>query len=912
MHYFRNASIKRTGLSVLVVALIFLTGLFPQPAYAASIRYAAPSATGSGDCSSWTNACTLQTALTGASSGDTIWAAADTYYPTTDTDRTISFNLKNGVSVYGGFAGTETQFSQRNPAVNPTILSGDIGMANDASDNSYHVVDGSGTDSTAVLDGVTITAGNGDGTGNQGKGGGLYNNDSSPTLSNVTFDNNSATQGGGVFNDHTLTGSSPTFTNVTFVNNSASYGGGLYNFTHSNPILVNVTFENNHASPRGGAIYNNNSSPSLTNVTVGSNTAPGGGSAIYLDYGSPTIQDSVFWGASMMVGNLGMSDAITISDSIVQGDCPAMVDCTNVRDVDPLLGVLKDNGGDTPTMALGGGSPAVDAGNNATCAATDQRNVSRPQGANCDMGAFEVQPQPGPGFVVNSAADTDDGICAVVTENDCTLREAINAANSYSGAATITFASAVFSTSQTINLTGVLPTITNTITITGPGQSLLTVDGNNANRVFVADTGSDLTLEGLTIAHGNATGPGGGIDVIQGPLTVSNSTLISNTASTRGGGIYFNGGGTLTVTNTTFLSNTSESGGGIGVRSGTASLTDCIFSDNTATYGGGIYNLSTTTVTSNTFSNNSTTSNGGGGIYNQGIMLTVTGSNFTGNTAPFGGGIATVDNATTVSNSVFSGNKALLSAGGGIYAQGSQTTLAVVNSMFDGNTASTAHGGGLSINGDVLTASVTGSTFSGNSASDYGGGIASAAPLTVTNSTFSGNSAANTGGGIDVRGGTTTTVNNSTISGNSAGSNGGGIYINGGTLTLNNNIIANSTSGGDCHRAAGTIDSQNSLIQDDLTCVNGTSTNNLTGDPLLGTLADNGGPTQTMALLDGSPAINAGDNTLALDANGNALNYDQRGSGYDRIANGTVDMGAYEVSETAPAMYYINLPLIYR
>ena len=907
MQYIRNASIKITGLSVLIIALIVLAGLFPQPAYAASIRYAAPSATGLGDCSSWTNACTLQTAITGASSGDTIWAAAGTYYPTTDTDRTISFNLKNGVSVYGGFAGTETLFSQRDPAANPTILSGDIGTANDASDNSYHVVDGNGTDSTAVLDGVTITAGNGDGTNNQGKGGGLYNNDSSPTLSNVTFENNSATQGGGVFNDRTSTGSSPTFTNVTFENNSASYGGGLYNLVNSNPILTNVTFNGNHASPRGGAIYNNNSSPSLTNVTVGSNTAPGGGSAIYLDYGSPIIQDSIFWGSSMTVGNLGMSDTITISDSIVQGGCPVMVDCTNVLDVNPLLGTLQDNGGDTPTMALGGGSPAVDAGNNATCAATDQRSVSRPQGVNCDMGAFEVQPQPGPDFVVNSTADTDDGICAVVTENDCTLREAINAANNYSGAATITFASAVFSTSQTIPLTGVLPTITNTITITGPGQSLLTVDGNNANRVFVADTGSELTLEDLTIAHGNATGPGGGVDVIQGPLTVSNSTFIGNTASTRGGGIYFNGGGTLTVTNTTFLSNTSSSsGGGIGMRSGTASLTDCIFSDNTATYGGAIYNWDTTTVTSSTFSNNSTTSNGGGGIYNQGTLLTVTGSTFTGNTAPFGGGIATIDYATTVSNSIFSGNTALLSTGGGgIYAQGSRTTLAVVNSTFDGNTASTAHGGGLSINGDVLTASVTGSTFSGNSASDYGGGIASAAPLTITNSTFSGNSAVNTGGGIDVRGGTTTTVNNSTISGNSAGSNGGGIYANGGTLTLNNDIIANSTSGGDCHRAAGTIDAQNNLIQDGLSCVNGTSTNNLTGDPLLDTLADNGGPTQTIALLPGSPAIDAGDDGTCADA-GTVNDLDQRG--ILRPQGSHCDIGAFEFARLHPRHVHRRQP----
>ena len=698
-----------------------------------------------------------------------------------------------------------------------------------------------------------------------------------------------------MFNGRTSTGSSPTLTDVTFTGNNASYGGGLYNLVGSNATLINVTFDGNHASTRGGAIYNNNSSPTLTNVTVGSNTAPGGGSAIYLDYGSPVIQDSIFWGSSMTVGNLGMTDTITITDSIVQGGCPAMSACTNVLDVNPLLGTLQANGGDTPTMALGGGSPAVDAGNNATCAPTDQRNVSRPQGTNCDMGAFEVQPQPGPGFVVNSTADTDDGICAVVTENDCTLREAINAANGYSGTATITFASGVFSTPQTINLTGVLPDITGTIVINGPGSGLLTVDGNSADRVFVSNSATSLTLDGLTIAHGSATGPGGGIDVTQGSLTVSNSTLTGNTATTRGGGIYYNGSSTLEVSNTIFTGNTATVfGGALTVRNGTATLTGCTLSGNTATYGGGLFNWDTTSVINSTFSNNQTTGNGGGGIYNQGSMLTVTGSEFSGNTADFGGGIATVDYAAIVSNSVFSANTALLaSGGGGIYAQGSRTTLAITNSIFDGNLANNVNGsgGGLTVSADILTATVTGSTFSGNSAGNNGGGISTAGPLSVTNSTISGNSAAATGGGIDTRSGATTTLNNTTISGNSAGGNGGGIYINGGTLNLNNNIIANSTSGGDCHRVAGTINAQNSLIQDGLACVNGTSTDNLTGDPLLGALADNGSLVQTLALLPGSPAIDAGDDTLCADA-ATVNNLDQRG--IVRPQGSHCDLGSFE------------------
>ena len=119
---------------------------------------------------SWANACTLQTALTSAVSGDEIWVAAGTYKPTTGTDRSATFQLKNGVAIYGGFAGTETARDQRNPVANLTILSGDIDN-NDSqtpiitdlttvtgnTTNSYHVVTGA---TGATLDGFTITAGN--------------------------------------------------------------------------------------------------------------------------------------------------------------------------------------------------------------------------------------------------------------------------------------------------------------------------------------------------------------------------------------------------------------------------------------------------------------------------------------------------------------------------------------------------------------------------------------------------------------------------------------------------------------------------------------------------------------------------------------------------------------------------------
>ena len=131
----------------------------------------------------------------GAVASDEIWVAAATYKPTATADRTISFALKNGVGVYGGFNGTETMRSQRNPAVNVTILSGDIGTAGSAADNSYHVVTSDGTvTNTGKLDGFTVSGGQADGNpvSNQDRGAGIWVNGGSAFISGVTFTANFA------------------------------------------------------------------------------------------------------------------------------------------------------------------------------------------------------------------------------------------------------------------------------------------------------------------------------------------------------------------------------------------------------------------------------------------------------------------------------------------------------------------------------------------------------------------------------------------------------------------------------------------------------------------------------------------------------------------------------------------------
>jgi uncharacterized repeat protein (TIGR01451 family) len=271
-----------------------------QTARAASILYAAPTAQGSGDCSSWANACPLQTALTGAASGDEIWAKAGVHYP--GSNRTDTFALQSGVVVYGGFAGTETAREERNWETHITVLSGDIDK-NDLTDptgvvtttagivgaNSYHVVMG-GTGSSASLDGFTITAGKADGINALGVGGGLDNLYGSPILTNLIFSGNyAANDGGGVHNYY----GAPVLANVVFQDNQASYGGGMFNA--GSPQLLDVAFMGNQGETCGGGLFNSWSSPALTNAIFRENIAnSGAGGGICNWHSDPTLINVLF------------------------------------------------------------------------------------------------------------------------------------------------------------------------------------------------------------------------------------------------------------------------------------------------------------------------------------------------------------------------------------------------------------------------------------------------------------------------------------------------------------------------------------------------------------------------------------------------------------------------------------------
>src|SRR5208337_857082 len=272
-------------------------------------------------------------------------------------------------------------------------------------------------------------------------------------------------------------------------------------------------------------------------------------------------------------------------------------------------------------------------------------------------------------------------------------------------------------------------------------------------------------------------------------------------------------------------------------------------------------------------------------------LLTVSGGGAASDFSVF-----TVDSGVTATISgltIAGGNRSASNIGGGVFNAG---TLTLAGDVVSGNSA--GYGGGVFNAG---TAILTGCTLSGNSATASGGGVYSddGSTLTLINDTITGDKAYY-GGGVFSTG--VVTLTNATLAADPTTSGGALDNYGAGTVTLNNTIVANRTSGGDI---AGTVNGSSNFIDDSATAgglTQGVNGNIVGVNPLLGTLGNYGGPTQTMPLLPGSPAIDAGSTPLAVDGSGNPLTTDQRGTGFARTLNGMVDIGAFDdqISGTAP------------
>jgi len=710
---------------------------------------------------------------------------------------------------------------------NDVILNGEGNLTVDGNDDHrvFSVLEGV----TAKLNGFVVTRGlfPPPGVPPSGTVGGGILNSGTLTVTNSTV---SANRLDGIWNTGQLT-----VTNSTVSDN----GSGILNLPGGSLRLTNSTVS---GSVPGDGIKNDGAPlVVITNSTVSGNAGYG----VTNHYSTATVTNSTFFGNGTNVANREPDGTLTIASSILSGDDSCRWDITSlgyniespgntcgfnqtgdrsgVIEAELNLGPLTDNGGPTKTHKPGGGgsgegSAAIDRIPESDCAVdADQRGEPRPEagGTMCDVGSVEVQP--------------DDVVqCA---DNVCRCTEAgVRAAIALGGAEPYTFDCG---DGMTV-VTEAEIVIDNDVTLDGGG--VLTVDGNDAHRVFSVATGITALLRGITVTGGvgqpfwSSAERGGGI-LNEGRLTLEDCTVQGNTAATGGGGITNgtdHGSVILTLRNTRVSGNTAGlSGGGIGGW-GVITLTDSTVSGNT---GGGIACACKLTLTNSTVSDNTQLrDNGsGGGIWHNTnvVPLTLTNSTVSGNTAPY--------------------------SAGGIYSFGDIT--------------------------------LTNSTVSYNTTSGDGGGI-NVRNATLTNSTVS-NNTASVGGGIYIWYGTLTLMS-STISGNVA------THASGGSAILASVESSMATLiDGDCR---GTLTSNGYNIESP----GNTCGFNQTGDQSgvtaeelnLGPLVDNGGPTMTHALrLLPTPSV-AIDHIPEADC---TVDTDQRGEPRPAGAESKCDVGAFEV-----------------
>jgi hypothetical protein len=388
-----------------LTAIIVLAAFYSN----ATTRYVMPVATGLGNGSSWGNASAdLQGMIDSSAFGDTIWVAAGVYKPTTDihgnaspTDpRSLTFFLKSGLTMFGSFAGTESAAAQRTIAVisnNPTMLSGDIGVVNDSSDNCYHVVF-AGYDSATVLDGFTIAHGNANGAGfdftnstsvSQSWGGGITAAYSPLTLRNIIFISNyTASLGGGMFS----TNSSLNISDCVFAyNNSFDQGGGWDNQFLSHSIVSNCVFYGNKATTGGGILNEINAVLEVYNSTFAGDTASSAGGGISAD--SSTLINCIVYGNSPGPNITRASYSIIEGTTVFAGTGNSNA---NPRFVNAALPAGADNTWRTSDDGLQilPCSPAVDMGTDTGAPAQDilgnnRYHVPGVGFSDMDMGAYE-------------------------------------------------------------------------------------------------------------------------------------------------------------------------------------------------------------------------------------------------------------------------------------------------------------------------------------------------------------------------------------------------------------------------------------------------------------------------------------------------------------------------------------------
>lgn len=728
---------------------------------------------GANNGTSWSNAYTsFQDALDNANAGDEIWVAKGTYKPTKDhtgntspTDpRDKNFHLSKDLKIYGGFNGFETLFSQRDPKVHETFLSGDfigndvvngtgstLDIANNI-ENAYHVLILANLTSASVIDGFTIKGGNADGTTTgpnyitysarifwRFEGGGVNQSNIAARFSNITISGNWGHLGAGMYNES----SSPKIINATFkLNSTRINGGGIYISNVSSPSVINSIFSGNRAGQSGGAINNSESSSTIVNSTFIGNSSSASGSAIinWNNTTTPlTISNSIFWKNERANGYSNPFDDINPVNNALTVVSHCMTQSFN-SGTNLVVGqnpYFRDEANDD--FRLTPCSPAINTGSNtlwiATGLSADYAGNTRPFRGTVDMGALECQFSPflnTPAiFVKKTASGTNDGTSWI---NAYTTLQ--NALDNQCGNLDIWVAAGTY-----------LPT-TDASDNNAPGlNQLKTFHLKKDMKIYGGFLGDETLLSQRdwklheTILSGDFSGD----DVVSGygsTLAIANNSenafhvlitaKLTNNSLIEGftirGGSYVSGVGFINYASKDYI---IQEGAGMYNIESSPTIKNVIFAGNSAKNGGGMKNESSSPeISSVSFTKNLVSPvNGGvgGGMYNYLSSPIIVNTIFSGNRATNAGSAIINDQSSpTITNATFVGNAADNSNfynGAALY-NGYNSNTTITNSIFWDNTKGGANNvGGADIYNDGLSLTISYSITQASSYYSSGTGI---------------------------------------------------------------------------------------------------------------------------------------------------------------------------------------------
>lgn len=555
-----------------IVTLTLLTGLLCSLGASGQSGKYYVKAGASGAGASWADASgSLQDMINAAAAGDEIWVAAGTYKPGslpggtgTIGARDAAFVLKEGVKIYGGFNGTETALSQRNVAANITILSGDIGIAGDASDNLHHVVISVNNTNATLLDGFTITGGNANGEG-------------TVVVSTQTI---IRTSGGGIF----TRGSSAVFNQITVKENrsetttSNGNGGGIYSINSSIKITASVISGNAADAPltaggTGGGIYiagnaDSINNVSLTDVTVTGNSCKNSGAGIFVTgFSDPVLENIVISennasanaGGMIVIGNVARNNNATLNNvsflknKALGGRAGGLF--LSIYTTSTLTDITFT---ENTSSALAGAMYGVGAAARASSAVIENIRFLRNQAGGA-AGAMYVDTLNN--YTITNAEFTENkatgsgGALFVVGASNNFNKFSIKGATFSKNTATASGGAAYMSSYTNYKL-GNTYFLENTATAAGGalflfsgGAAAPNTDANVYNSVFYGNEAKHATLGGGGIFVSNNTRAG-----------ISGCTFYENKSVATGGAVGVNNSATAmaTVTNTIFYGNTSN------------------------------------------------------------------------------------------------------------------------------------------------------------------------------------------------------------------------------------------------------------------------------------------------------------------------------------------------------------------